>query len=220
MHSEARGGAYLALHIGSYRKIGASDGRARLSCTAEGSAQTYSIYGLCGRGPAASALAVSTAPILSLSRGHWRERSASQQPQRDFVNVRIRPCWVAPKSSRAWFSGSPLLSSIPTVYATPGECAPGNSRSCRTREGRPRHDVRSGRDQRAREGRPRHYVRSGCDRRHLCRDRLHLRLELPKHSTSGRLRQSPPRPKQTQFCASQCSHHLLGDALMHPSLYA
>jgi len=50
MHSEARGGAYLALHIGSYRKIGASDGRARLSCTAEGSAQTYSIYGLYGRG--------------------------------------------------------------------------------------------------------------------------------------------------------------------------
>ena len=50
MHSEAQGGAYLALHIGSHRKIGASDGRARLSCTAEGSAQTYSIYGLCGRG--------------------------------------------------------------------------------------------------------------------------------------------------------------------------
>jgi hypothetical protein len=31
-------------------KTDASDGRARLSCTAEGSAQTYSIYGLCGRG--------------------------------------------------------------------------------------------------------------------------------------------------------------------------
>jgi len=108
-----------------------------------------------------------------------------------------------PESSRAWFSGSPLLSSIPTVYATPGECAPGNSRSCRTREGRPRHDVRSGRD-----------------RRHLCRDRLRLCLELPKHLTSGQLRQLPPRPKQTQSCASQCSHHLLGDALMHPSLYA
>src|SRR5262249_35475348 len=78
--------------------------------------------------------------------------------------------------------------STPTVYATPGESAPKNSRSCRTREGRPRHDVRS-----------------GCDLRHLCRDRLHLCLEWPTHPTSGRLWQSPRRPKQTRSCASRCS---------------
>src|SRR5215831_11371335 len=125
MHSEARGGAYLALHIGSYRKIGASDGRARLSCTAEGSAQTYSIYGLCGRGPAASALAVSTAPILSLSRGHWRERSASQQPQRDFVNVRIRPCWVAPKVRELGFRDRHCSVAYPPFTPPQGSAHPG-----------------------------------------------------------------------------------------------
>jgi hypothetical protein len=50
MHSEAQGGAYLASTSVRIGRIDASGGKARLSCTAEGSAQTYSIYGLCGRG--------------------------------------------------------------------------------------------------------------------------------------------------------------------------
>ena len=55
-------------------KIGASDGRARLSCTAEGSAQTYSIYGLCGRGQPVG-------PVTALSsdgRGIAADRAAAR----------------------------------------------------------------------------------------------------------------------------------------------